>query len=144
MATHAHPHTKTALISESDLVCDEFSEEQVEHIRKMLFRRQSEVQVEEWFKRVAQGPNAIRCTIHKRNGRLIAWKTGTNFAAENIFFHTIDTSRLLPMALAGARIQWYAHKDTWEWIDGHEKQNNMSPRKNFQLITLAGLVGTQI
>ncbi|KAK0184731.1 hypothetical protein F5146DRAFT_891814, partial [Armillaria mellea] len=36
------------------------------------------------------------------------------FHPENLFFRTIDTGRLLPMALASFRVQLYVTKDLWD------------------------------
>lgn len=147
MSIPNHQYTSKALISECNLVCDEFSEKYVEEIRNTLFSGQETQDgpsdVELWFKRVAQWPSPIRSTNHKTNSRLISWKTGTKFHAENLFFHSVDTSRLLPMALADVRVQWYADKETWAWLDSREKQRGIEPRKTFQLMTLARLVGAQ-
>lgn len=147
MSIPNHQYASKALISESNLVCDEFSEKYVEDIRSTLFssrdNQDKPSDVEQWFKEVAQWPTAIRNTNHKTNSRLISWKSGTKFDPENLFFHSVDTSRLLPMALADVRVQWYATKETWAWIDSREKRNGIEPRKAFQLMSLSGLVGAQ-
>jgi hypothetical protein len=146
MSISPHKYLPKALISDSDLECDEFSEQFVEKIRNTLFDGHQDPDepqaVQQWFKAVTQGPNAIRSMSrnNRMNSRLISWKTGKKFLAENLFFRTVDTSRLLPMALADFRIQWYAHKEKWAWIDGREEKNGQPPRLHFQLLTLAGLV----
>ncbi|KAF9477275.1 hypothetical protein BDN70DRAFT_810997 [Pholiota conissans] len=142
----AHEYFPKALISDCELVCEEFSAQYVEKIRNTIFEahqdRVGPQHVQQWFKTVTHGPNAVRSlsTNEKMNSRLISWKTGKKFLPENLFFRTVDTSRLLPMALADFRIQWYAHRASWAWLDGHDKKNGIEPRRNFQLLTLSGLM----
>ncbi|KAK0216449.1 hypothetical protein EDD85DRAFT_782244, partial [Armillaria nabsnona] len=53
----------------------------------------------------------------KNRQRSIPWKTGKHFASENLFFRTIDTSRLLRMSLADFRVQIYAAKGLWAYME---------------------------
>ncbi|KAK0429993.1 hypothetical protein EV421DRAFT_1722264, partial [Armillaria borealis] len=54
--------------------------------------------------------------------RTIAWKEGKPFHPENLSFRTIDTGRLLPMALANFRVQMYATKDLWDSFERTEEK----------------------
>ncbi|KAF8964550.1 hypothetical protein BDZ97DRAFT_1660224 [Flammula alnicola] len=127
---------------------EEFSERYVEKVRNIVFDGQQKwptpegSEIQQWFRRVAQGPNAVRSmsTNNRMNSRLISWKTGKKFVPENLFFRTVDTSRLLPVALADFRIQWYALKDTWAWLEGRKKQAGLEPREAWQAMVLSGLM----
>lgn len=139
------------LIANCSLILDEFSETFVEEIRDSIFRHgqqlevgTNEVEKQAWFRKVAQGPSAVREDKNKNrpNRRLIAWKTGKPFEAQNLFFRTVDTSRLLPAALADFRIQWYAPKGIWDQLDSKKPQEGIphGGRKGFQIYTLSGFV----
>jgi len=52
--------------------------------------------------------------------RVIAWKSNAPFKPENLFFHTVDTGRLLPMSAAEFRIQYWAHKALWNRVKSKE------------------------
>ena len=70
-----------------------------------------------WYRQYA----SISSSVRDRHGRrLIAWKTNTAFSPENIFFRTIDTCRLLPMALADFRVQIWADPSIWTRLDNQE------------------------
>ncbi|KAF8951298.1 hypothetical protein BDZ97DRAFT_1932535 [Flammula alnicola] len=148
MSSSRHVYTKKALISECDMELEEFSERYVEKVRNIVFDGQQKwptpegSEIQQWFRRVAQGPNAVRSmsTNNRMNSRLISWKTGKKFVPENLFFRTVDTSRLLPVALADFRIQWYALKDTWAWLEGRKKQAGLEPREAWQAMVLSGLM----
>ena len=137
-----HPSLQKAVISDSVLEVVEFSEKYAEQARTIIFKDRPGSQFEQWFRRVSQGPNAIRSpsTNNRLNGRLISWKTGKDFKAENLFFRTVDTSRLLPMALADFRIQWYAHPHTWQWLKEKKQADTDKPEEKFLVLTLTGIV----
>ncbi|KAF8883637.1 hypothetical protein CPB84DRAFT_1686278 [Gymnopilus junonius] len=98
--------------------------------------------VERWFRKVTQGTDAIRSWGNNKRqySRLISWKKGKEFAAENLFFRTIDTSRLLPMSLADFRFQWYTHQGIWNHLDKKKVDGEFGPRKQWQYIALSGLM----
>ena len=140
-----HPSLQKAVISDSVLEVVEFSEKYVEQARTIILKEHPKPkgsQFEQWFRRVSQGPNAIRSpsTNNRLNSRLISWKTGKDFKAENLFFRTVDTSRLLPMALADFRVQWYAHPHTWQWLKEKKQEDTNKPEEKFLFLTLAGMV----
>jgi hypothetical protein len=77
---------------------------------------------QKWYRSVATGKDAIVDNRSNEEGifensRLIAWKKGKPFDAENLFFRTVDTGRLLPMYLADFRMQFYAHTSFWAKLD---------------------------
>ncbi|KAJ6501470.1 hypothetical protein C8R47DRAFT_227848 [Mycena vitilis] len=77
---------------------------------------------QKWYRRIATGKNAAIDDESMENGvfehsRLIAWKKGRPFEAENLFFRTVDSGRLLPMHLADFRVQFYAHSSAFEKLD---------------------------
>ena len=144
-----HLYIETPLIANCSLILDEFSETYVEQIRDSIFRQRpqpgaNEIEKQAWFRKVAQGTSAVReqGNRNRPNRRLIAWKTGKPFEAQNLFFRTVDTSRLLPAALADFRIQWYAPKGIWDQLDSKKPQEEMplGGRKGFQLYALTGFV----
>ena len=144
-----HDYIETALIKNCALILDEFSETYVEQIRDSIFRQGQKpgangLQKQAWFRNVAQGTSAVReqGNRNRPNRRLIAWKTGKPFEAQNLFFRTVDTSRLLPAALADFRIQWYAPKGIWDFLDSKKPQeeNPFAGRKGFQMYSLSGFV----
>lgn len=150
-ANHNHSYIENPLIKNCSLILEEFSETYVEEIRDSIFRQgqqlevgTSEVEKQTWFRKVAQGTSAVREEGNKNrpNRRLIAWKTGKPFEAQNLFFRTIDTSRLLPAALADFRIQWYAPRGIWDHLDSKKPQEEMplGGRKGFQMYALCGFV----
>ena len=149
--TYHHAYIEKPLIANCSLILDEFSGSYVAQIRNSIFREGGQqpngngLEKQAWFRKVAQGTSAVREQGNKNrpNRRFIAWKTGKPFEAQNLFFRTVDTSRLLPAALAGFRIQWYAPKVIWDQLDIRKPQKEIpiGGRKGFQLYTLAGIVG---
>ena len=144
-----YPYIEKALIADCSLILDEFSETYVEQIRDSLFHQGQQpgangLEKQAWFRKVAQGTSAVRENGNRNrpNRRLIAWKTGKPFEAQNLFFRTVDTSRLLPAALADFRIQWYAPKGIWDRLDSRKPKEGMpfGGRKGFQMYALTGLV----
>jgi hypothetical protein len=128
-----HSYIEKALIANCALILDEFSETYVEQIRDSLFRQGQQpgangLEKQVWFRKVAQGTSAVRehGNRNRPNRRLIAWKTGKPFEAQNLFFRTVDTSRLLPAALADFRIQWYAPKGIWDHLDSKKPHRGNS------------------
>ncbi|KAF8815913.1 hypothetical protein BYT27DRAFT_7078602 [Phlegmacium glaucopus] len=120
---------------------------EVEKIRNLAFYIQKEwprpgSDKEQWFRRVTEGPTAVRITGDNfpLNCRLISLKSSKPFEVNNIFFHTVDTSRLLPLHAAQFRVNWYAHKDTWEYIDSKEPVNGKSPRYHLQVNLLLSMM----
>jgi len=149
MAAPNHSYIEKPLIADCALILDEFSESYVEQIRDSIFRLGQQpgangLQKLAWFRQVAQGPSAVRERGNKNrpNRRLIAWKTGKPFEAQNLFFRTVDTSRLLPAALADFRVQWYAPKGIWDYLDSKKPQEEIpfAGRKGFQMYALSGFV----
>lgn len=144
-----HDYIEEALIENCALILDEFSETYVEEIRDSIFRQgqlpgANGLQKQAWFRKVAQGTSAFReqGTKNRPNRRLIAWKTGKPFEAQNLFFRTVDTSRLLPAALADFRIQWYAPKGIWDFLDSKKAREEIpyDGRKGFQMYALCAFV----
>ena len=144
-----HGYIEKALIANCALILDEFSETYVEEIRDSIFRQGQKpgangLQKQAWFRSVAQGTSAIREQANKNrpNRRFIAWKTGKPFEAQNLFFRTVDTSRLLPAALADFRIQWYAPKGIWDWLDSKKAREEIpfDGRKGLQMYALSCFV----
>ena len=144
-----HSYIEKALIANCSLILDEFSENYVEHIRDLIFRKGGKpgangLVKQAWFRKVAQGTSAVRerGNRNRPNRRLIAWKTGKPFEAQNLFFRTVDTSRLLPAALADFRIQWYAPKGIWDHLDSKRPTEEIpfGERKAFQMYALSGFV----
>jgi hypothetical protein len=142
-------YIEKALIANCSLILDEFSENHVKQIRDSIFRQgqlpgANGLEKQAWFQRVAQGTSAVReqGNRNRPNRRLIAWKTGKPFEAQNLFFRTVDTSRLLPAALANFRIQWYAPRGIWDQLDSKKpiKEIPQGGRKGFQMYMLAGFV----
>ena len=149
LANHNHSYIDKPLIADCTLILDEFSESCVEQIRDSIFRLGQQpgangLQKQAWFRQVAQGASAVRerGKRNRPNRRLIAWKTGKPFEAQNLFFRTVDTSRLLPAALADFRIQWYAPKGIWDHLDSKKSREEMpiAGRKGFQMYALTGFV----
>jgi len=144
-----HQSLQKALISDSTLDNIEFSGDYVKQIRNLIFKNQLErfprpegSQFEQWFRRVSHGPNAIRTpsTNDRMESRLISWKTGKEFKAENLFFRTVDTSRLLPMELAAFHIQWYVHPKTWQLLEEKKQRNTEKPGEKYLMLTSTGMV----
>jgi hypothetical protein len=107
-------------ISDTTLVLQEISCNNVKTIIDKIFL-DSEARwpaggspFQQWYRQNASVSTTVR-DDHDR--RLIAWKTGAEFSPENIFFRTIDTSRLLPSGLANFRAQIWADPSLWERID---------------------------
>ena len=149
MAAPNRSYIEKPLIADCALILDEFSESYVEQIRDSIFRLGQQpgangLQKQAWFRQVAQGASAVRERGNKNrpNRRLIAWKTGKPFEAPNLFFRTVDTSRLLPAALADFRIQWYAPKGIWDSLDSKKskEEKQLSGREGFQMYALSGFV----
>ncbi|KAJ7806163.1 hypothetical protein B0H14DRAFT_3768847 [Mycena olivaceomarginata] len=106
-----------AQISECELVDHEIGEATVSDLIQLTFDTVEQKwgaggsPYQKWYRSVATGKDAI---VDKRSGkegifensRLIAWKKGKLFDAENLFFRTVDTGRLLPMYLADFHMQF--------------------------------------
>ncbi|PBK81576.1 hypothetical protein ARMGADRAFT_948046, partial [Armillaria gallica] len=58
--------------------------------------------------------------------RTIAWKKDKPLHPENLFFRTIDTGRLLPMALATFRVQLYVTEDLCDAFPRDEEKEKWS------------------
>lgn len=132
----------TATIKDSLLVLQEIPRSDIKTIVNSVFR-DSETQArwpaggspfQKWYRQNASISTTI-CDRKKR--RLIAWKTNTAFVPENIFFRTVDTSRLLPMALAEFRVQIWADPSLWEHLD---KQLEGDTRVEWYTHTVAFMV----
>ena len=139
------------LLSDCDLILDEMSERQVEKLRNTMFYVQLEAwpnaggsDIQKWFRKVTSGDTAVRSwgNNNRQYSRHISWKKDKKFSAENLFFRTVDTSRVLPMALADFRIQWYAHKDIWDRFDNvpEDPETGFGGRDGWQKVTLTCLV----
>ncbi|KAJ7732767.1 hypothetical protein B0H14DRAFT_2409209 [Mycena olivaceomarginata] len=117
-----------AKISDCELINHEIEEATVSELIELIFDSVEQMwgadgsPYQKWYRSVATGKDAV---VDKRsneegifeNSRLIAWKKGKPFDAENLFFRTVDTGRLLPMYLADFRMQFYAHTSFWERLD---------------------------
>ncbi|KAF9531519.1 hypothetical protein CPB83DRAFT_809262 [Crepidotus variabilis] len=135
------------LISESILVHEEQIEPDVEKVRDLIFNKERDDMAygpegsfyQRWFRNVSQGKTAVKSwgINNKIFSRQICWKKGSKFDLDNLFSRTVDTSRILPMALADFRIQWYYHPKHLEWIDGHKKPGMADPRALHQMMTLS-------
>ncbi|KAJ3508156.1 hypothetical protein NLJ89_g5905 [Agrocybe chaxingu] len=144
MAHNKWECTRIPRIALSELIHEESSESFGEKVRDAIFGDiQSNPRVdgsphERWFRDVAQGPNAVRAKVtnSRLNGRLIAWKKDKPFDPTNLFFRTVDTSRLLPMALADFRIQWYASTGFWQWLEGRKNPEGHDPKKLWKTISV--------
>ena len=127
-----------SLISDSIMVLDEVPARKVELIINTVFKEAEKQWIDEgheegshfqrWYRTVATGPQAfkkVKDGLESREvnnnaalqGRLIAWKTKQPFLPSNLFFRSVDTSRLLPMHLAHFRVQLYAHPSEWDHLD---------------------------
>lgn len=136
-----------AHISESIFILDEQSVADVEKAREATFEKEHEEGpngsfYQQWFKKVSQGDTAVKTwgTNNKAFARRICWKKGSKFEIDNLFSYTMDTSRVLPMALADFRVQWYYHPNHLKWIDSRKNPGVGNPRKFHQTITLSLLV----
>ncbi|KAF9031338.1 hypothetical protein BDZ89DRAFT_911643, partial [Hymenopellis radicata] len=75
-----------------------------------------------------------RGSVADQGKRAVAWKTGKMFQPDNLFFRTVDTGRLLPMALADFRVQLYAVESHWVFVE------TQKPKDQFAQETMHGLV----
>ncbi len=106
---HVRYAAKMPVMSSCELEMMEFPASKIETLRDDVLFEKERLAIEQygfspferWYRDIAGVKN------HQRS---IAWKTGKPFASENLFFRTIDTSRLLPMSLADFHIQIYATK----------------------------------
>ncbi|KAK0457032.1 uncharacterized protein EV420DRAFT_1551041, partial [Desarmillaria tabescens] len=57
--------------------------------------------------------------------------------SENLFFRTIDMGRLLPTSLTDSRVQMYATKGLWAYM---ERYGNTVSCTNISYITILGLM----
>ncbi|CAA7270508.1 unnamed protein product [Cyclocybe aegerita] len=150
MADNKWERTRIPRIALSELIHEESPESFGEQIRDTIFadiQSDSSPRVhgsphERWFRSVAQGPDAVRVKItnDRLKGRLIVWKKGKPFDPASLFFRSVDTSRLLPMALADYRIQWYASKGFWEWLEGRKTPGNQDPKKFWKMISVTAIL----
>ncbi|KAJ6569577.1 hypothetical protein B0H19DRAFT_1136097 [Mycena capillaripes] len=119
---------RPARISDCELVNHEIGEGTMSSIVKLTFDDLENAwgdggsPYQAWYRGVATGKDAVVDTQSTENSvfencRLIAWKMGKPFKAENLFFRTVDSGRLLPMYLADFRIQFYAHRSFYEQLD---------------------------
>jgi hypothetical protein len=122
-----------ALISKCSLILEEVSALTINNIVKFTFEELEQTwddigsPFQRWYR------TATSISVDD-TGRRISWKSNKPFAPENIFFRTIDSGRLLPMHLADFRVQIYAHKSHWEFIDAKKE------RDNWRTLVLSGMV----
>ncbi len=127
MSTLQHPHyaAEIPLMSScSELVVTEFSSSRIKRLREFLFEKERLIiedvgfsSFQKWY---------LYATSVNAQQRTIAWKKGKPFHPENLFFRTIDTGRLLPMALASFRVQLYATKDLGDAFQRNEEKEKWS------------------
>ncbi len=127
MSTLQHPHYAaeiTLMSSCSELVVTEFSSSRIKRLREILFEKERLIiedvgfsSFQKWY---------LYATSVNAQQRTIAWKKGKPFHPENLFFRTIDTGRLLPMALASFRVQLYATKDLGDTFQQNEEKEKWS------------------
>ncbi len=108
----------------SELVMMEFSSSKIKSLRELLFQTESFVirdiglsPFQKWY---------LDATSVSTQQRTIAWKKDKPFHPENLFFRTIDTGRLLPMALATFRVQLYVTKDLCDAFPRDEEKEKWS------------------
>ena len=104
------------------LQLQEICRKDVKIIINKVFEKESEWSVrgspfQRWYRQNTSLSTSVR---DGKGRRLIAWRTDEAFLPENIFFRTIDTYRLLPMALAEFRVQIWADPSIWARIDQNE------------------------
>ena len=105
----------------------EISNNNVKMIIEKVFQNEAELPAggspfQRWYRQNASLSTSVR--DHKGR-RLIAWKTDKPFLPENLFFRTVDTCRLLPMALAQFQVQLWADPTAWE----HLKQSGVAQNR---------------
>jgi hypothetical protein len=146
-----------ALISDSIMVLDEVPASKVEAIRNAVFKDIEKVWLDEghkegshfqrWYRTVATGPKAVKKNTDDSQagsinintavqGRFIAWKTNEPFLPSNLFFRTVDTSRLLPMHLADFRVQMYADPSEWNHLHNLNGDWTRSKWKEYTLMEM--------
>ncbi len=130
-ATHAYMHEPNPRMAGCALQPLEIPSDIVEHIRDLMFdsdsKRKPPTDVEQWYR--------ARSSEADQGKRAVAWKTGKLFQPDNLFFRTVDTGRLLPMALAHFRVQFYAIESHWEFVE------TQKTKEEFAGGTLGALVG---
>lgn len=142
-----------ALISLSKLVLREIGATQFAELREVALGHSEEQWVamghergspwQQWYRDLATQPtdrssnSLLLNDYHSDLSRNIAMKADADFSAENIFFRCVDTGRLLPMSLAGVRIQWYATKGFWERVDAVEREEGESKHTVILLIVVS-------
>ncbi|EJD34929.1 hypothetical protein AURDEDRAFT_75733 [Auricularia subglabra TFB-10046 SS5] len=102
--------TRPALIRDIFFHLREYDIPQVKSIREAIVRIEREKDpgdavFYQWYRRAA--------TRGSDGERLIAWKKNSEFTSEQLFFRSLDTGRLLSMALASFRMQFYAYPNLW-------------------------------
>lgn len=108
-------------ITDSLLQAQEISYSNVKLIVNKVFQKESEWSDGSPFQRWYRQNASLSTSVYDQKGRrLIAWKTNKAFLPENIFFRTVDTYRLLPMALAEFRVEMWADPSVWEHLDQKE------------------------
>ncbi|PBK81585.1 hypothetical protein ARMGADRAFT_1068516 [Armillaria gallica] len=130
---HVRYAAKIPVMSLCELDMMEFSASKIETLRDDVLFEKERLAIEQygfspferWYRDIAGVKNLQRS---------IAWNTGKHFASENLFFRTIDTGRLLPMSLADFRVQIYAAKGLWAYM---EHYGNTESSTN---VTILGLV----
>ncbi|KAI9740243.1 MAG: hypothetical protein M1834_004821 [Cirrosporium novae-zelandiae] len=85
----------------------------------------------EWYRKISRSP---------QGAHQIAWKSGKPFSPHFLFFRTVDTARLMPMAYAEFRVQFWAHKFFWVERDA-KKQGNVEQYDSvgFMRLTMVAL-----
>ena len=106
--------------SDSPLLLQEISRDDVKVIVDQIFQETRWPADGSPFRKWYRQNASLSTSVRDEQGRLIAWKSDTAFSPENIFFRTVDTSRLLPMALAEFRVQIWADPSLWEHLDKQE------------------------
>jgi len=109
-------------ISECLLQLQEIPRNNVKTIINSIFQRESEwpegrSPYQSWYRQNSSLSTSVR---DQKGRRLIAWKTDKVFLPENIFFRTVDTYRLLPMAAAEFRVQIWQDPSLWEQLNQKE------------------------
>ena len=112
-APHDHKEcAPQALIALSTLAYREYPIEEIEMYRNTVFGRDAlnaaefgrSSPMEKWYRSISSS------AYPKDQKQLVFWKSTAKFRAENLFFRSVDTGRLVPLHLANFRLQWYADK----------------------------------
>ncbi|EJD34933.1 hypothetical protein AURDEDRAFT_188883 [Auricularia subglabra TFB-10046 SS5] len=130
-----HEATRPALIRDIFLQLREYDIPEVEAIREAIIGLEKDKDPSvalfyQWYRRAA---------VRGSDGqRLISWKQTSKFDSKHLFFRSLDTGRLLSMALADFRVQFSAYQHDWDhWSNcgKGEETDGIAKYLNYTLIT---------